>query len=94
MEAPEKIYLQACGDCQDNECGNCEFGDLEHSSTWCKDRIFEKDIEYSRTDAFIEKAAEWFRAHWRDYVGINKDNVIHFGPWENDFKNYMKGNNQ
>lgn len=42
-------------------------------------------------DTFIEKAAEWFRTHWRDYVGIDKDNVIHFGLWENDFKKYMKG---
>lgn len=53
--------------------------------------ITENDIEYTRTDAFIEKAAEWFRTHWRDYVGIDKDNVIRFGLWENDFKNYMKG---
>lgn len=60
-----------------------------------KDKLLE-DIpeiksEQTNTDAFIEKAAEWFRTHWRDYVGIDKDNVIHFGLWGNDFKNYMKG---
>lgn len=48
-------------------------------------------IEYTRTDAFIDKAAEWFRSYWRDYVGIDKDNVIHFGLWENDFRHAMKG---
>lgn len=58
--APEKIYLQVCGDCQDNECENCKFDDFEDNITWCKDRIFPKDIEYTRTDAFIEKAKEAF----------------------------------
>ena len=55
-EAPEKIYLQVCGDCNDNDCENCKFDDLEDNVTWCKDKIFDKDIEYTRTDAFIEKA--------------------------------------
>ena len=61
MKAPEKIYLQVCGDCNDNDCDNCKFEDLEDNVTWCKDRIFPKDIEYTRTEAFIEKACEWFR---------------------------------
>lgn len=51
MEAPEKIYLQICGDCNDNDCENCKFEDLEDNVTWCKDKIFRKDIEYTRTDA-------------------------------------------
>ena len=59
-EAPEKIYLQVCGDCQDNECDNCKFEDLEDNVTWCKDKIFDKDVEYIRTDAFIKKAKEAF----------------------------------
>lgn len=91
MKAPEKIYLQVCGDCKDNDCKNCKFENLKDNITWCEDKIFDKDIEYTCTDACIEKAVNWFRAHWRDYVGIDKDNVIHFGLWENDFKNYMKG---
>ena len=57
--APEKIYLQVCGDCNDNDCKNCKFEDLEDNVTWCKDKIFEKDIEYIRTDVFIEKAAQF-----------------------------------
>ena len=61
MKAPEKIYLQVCGGCQDNECDNCKFEDFENNITWCKDRIFPKDIEYIHTDAFIEKACAWFR---------------------------------
>lgn len=55
-KAPEKIYLQVCGDCPQTDCENCKFEDFEDNITWCKDRIFPKDIEYARTDAFIEKA--------------------------------------
>ena len=59
MEAPKKIYLQVCGDCPQDDCDNCKFEDLEDNITWCKDRIFPKDIEYIRTDAIIGKAVEW-----------------------------------
>ena len=61
MKAPEKIYLQVCGDCQINDCEDCKFEDLDDSVTWCKDRIYDKDIEYTRTDAFIEKACNFIR---------------------------------
>lgn len=59
-KAPEKIYLQVCGDCPQDDCDNCKFEDLEDNITWCKDRVFPKDIEYIRTDAFIEKALKWY----------------------------------
>jgi hypothetical protein len=59
MEAPEKIYLQVCGDCPQTDCKDCKFEDLEDNVTWCVDRIFPKDVEYTRTDAFIEKATEF-----------------------------------
>jgi len=58
MKAPDKIYLQVCGDCNDNECEHCKFEELEDNITWCKDRIFEKDVEYTRTDAFIKRACD------------------------------------
>ena len=41
------------------------------------DKQQESDIEYIRTDAFIEKAKSWFIQQ-------------HTGMW-NEFKNYMKG---
>lgn len=62
MKAPKKIYLQVCGDCKDNDCKNCKFEDLEDNITWCKDKIFDKDIEYTRTDAFIEKIVKWIES--------------------------------
>ena len=57
MNIPEKIYLQVCGDCPQTDCEDCKFD--EENVTWCVDRIFPKDVEYTRTDAFIEKAAEY-----------------------------------
>ena len=84
MDAPEKIYLQVCGDCPQSECDNCKFEDLEDSITWCKDKIFKKDIEYIRTDAFIEKIIGWI-----DYN--NRNGGCNFDGWEKDLKKYIKG---
>ena len=67
-KAPEKIYLQVCGDCNDNDCENCKFEDLEDNVTWCKDKIFEKDIEYIRTDTFIEKTVDWLKENKDKYL--------------------------
>lgn len=45
------------------------------------------DIEYTRTDAFIEKACGWIKEKWDDNytMPIIIDSVI------DEFKNYMKG---
>ena len=77
--APDKIYLQVCGDCPQTDCVTCKFEDLE-GVTWNKDRIFPKDVEYTRTDAFIEKAVIW----------ISNNCYIPHSTLES-FKNYMKG---
>lgn len=55
MKAPKKIYLQVCGDCEENECQSCKFEDLEDNVTWSRDPIFKKDVEYTRTDALPEE---------------------------------------
>lgn len=92
MEVPEKIYLQVCGDCKDNECKNCKFEDLEDNVTWCKDEIFDKDIEYTRTDVFIEKACEWLDKNWTSFVNYDdEDGVVYYGNLTDKFKDYMKG---
>ena len=86
-EAPEKIYLQVCGDCPQTDCDSCKFEDLEDNITWCRDRIFPKDIEYTRTDAFIEKAEEYL------YKQLNEGNM-ECGDIETfieDFRKYMEG---
>ena len=62
-EAPEKIYLSAI-----------DLEEVGYLLTESNDRY---DVEYTRTDAFIEKAKSWFIQQ-------------HTGMW-NEFKNYMKG---
>ena len=91
-EAPIKIYLQVCGDCQDKECDNCKFEDLEDNVTWCKDKIFDKDVEYTRTDAFIEKTAEWIDNFLSEstLIDYKVTPIVRNAVIEN-FKNYMKG---
>ena len=86
MEAPKNIYLQVCGDCKVdcNDC-NCKFEEVEDNVTWSKDRIFDKDIEYTRTDAFIEKACRYLEEIFSEY-----ENLTDYNPME-DFRKHMKG---
>lgn len=46
-EAPEKLYIS-----------DSELNDAEHCVIWFKSQQNEKGIEYTRTDAFIEKACD------------------------------------
>ena len=88
MEAPEKIYLQACGDCKDDECNYCKFENLEDNVTWCKDKIFDKDIEYIRTDAFIEKACKYLEPI---ICSMNLGDRPDTDKFIDDFRKYIKG---
>ena len=54
MEVPSKIFLQVCGDCNQDDCKNCKFDDLVDNVTWCQDRIFPKDKEYLSKDKVME----------------------------------------
>ena len=83
MEAPEKIFI-------------CDYGS-ELGFEWHSESDWEhqgsNDIEYTRTDAFIEKATEWLKK--------NADNYTWYDETEGEsgmvdefidvFKNYMKG---
>ena len=71
--APEKIYLRH------NHKGDIGAG-------WLIFPLTNNDIEYTRTDAFIEKACEWLEPVIKNYAGyyVGKDIL-------EDFKNYMKG---
>ena len=74
MEAPEKIYID-------------DFGS-ELSFDWHKEHCYEEDIEYTRTDAFIEKVCKFLDDRIKhdsiDYP-MATNHLIE------DFKNYMKG---
>lgn len=76
-EAPEKIYV----------CDNVfpDYVDWEGSPINTK-RIDNHDIEYTRTDAFIEKTIKFFAPHIQDNSGgYDRANVIE------NFRNYIKG---
>lgn len=68
MEAPEKLYFF------NNE------PILKERSVKRQDA----NIEYTRTDAFIEKACAWIKYN-------NNNGGCLFDGWDDDFKNYMKG---
>lgn len=58
-EAPKKIYIDNFGS--------------ELSYNWHTEHCYENDIEYTRTDAFIEKAVEWLEENASCYVGLADD---------------------
>ena len=73
-EAPEKIYLQ------ENTTTDC-YG--EFWPEWFESRAKDSDIEYTRTDAFIEKACSWLENNLRGIVGGS--------IYMEDFRKYMEG---
>ena len=75
MKAPEKIYLS-------------DFTDTTEAVFYVKkDNTKKTDIEYTRTDAFIEKACEWLNDKL-DYCEIECYDEKKFIK---DFKEAMKG---
>ena len=92
MEAPEKIYLS-------------DFTDTTEAVFYVKqDNTKKTDIEYIRTDAFIEKAEKYFieKAEkyfiekfevedYNDYIDVDGSPIFNYGRFVEDFKNYMKG---
>lgn len=81
-EAPEKIYLS-------NYSSGVTYN-------WHNERLAVNDIEYTRTDTFIEKACEFFGEHLWEYIdvkNVNCDTFINIDGDKliEDFKKYMKG---
>ena len=78
-EAPEKIYID-------------DFGS-ELSFDWHTEHSYEKDIEYTRTDAFIEKAENYLKNQFIKDVSVLAGGVvnINFSTAIKEFVKYMKG---
>ena len=79
MEAPEKIY----------------FSSNENGTHYYTEGIpFERDyVEYTRTDAFIEKAEKFLKSHCRRETSDGTGYICKIVDDEmiEDFKNYMEG---
>ena len=56
---------------------------LQHNGLICYCMSNEDDVEYTRTDAFIEKACKWIKYN-------NENGGCLFDGWEDDFKKYME----
>ena len=59
-KAPKKLYIS-----------DSELNDAEHCIIWFKSQQNNNDIEYVRTDAFIEKATLWLLTNASDYVVLH-----------------------
>ena len=85
-EAPEKIYLQ------ENTTTDC-YG--EFWPEWFEARAKDSDIEYTRADAFIEKAQLFLIDKLKEIpMGRGKMKIkaeCSLDEFIEDFKNYMEG---
>lgn len=72
MKAPEKIYVHIR-----QKPFEITFSEVVEKGV--------SNIEYTRTDAFIEKACEFVETYPHLFMGVLRSEVIE------DFKNYMKG---
>ena len=84
-EAPEKIYIS-----------NFDIEALpkseQLSERWHEVSTQETDIEYTRTDAFIEKAEMYLKGRLLRYIDLCVRGVgISTEEFIEKFKNYMKG---
>ena len=91
-KAPEKIYIQSFN--VSEEDAKFDKSKLFFDDVWTEEpEPGEENIEYTRTDAFIEKACEFLLnvanfPLWEDY-----DNTFDYDTIKliDNFKNYMKG---
>ena len=86
MEAPEKIYMQQ------NTTTDCY---EEWWPEWFEARAKDTDIEYTRTDAFIDKACDWLKENKDKYLYNTGERGEYIptcsGKMIDEFRNYMKG---
>ena len=78
--APEKIYMTP------------SFGEPDNVllASFSKSHLnFHRDIEYTRTDAFIKKACEWLTKHAKKYY-FNKERYLGTEELVEDFEISMK----
>ena len=80
-EAPEKIYLY------ENIIGRA-------ADYWLREKSSDTDIEYTRTDAFIEKALAYLNEKFyfnNVFYGIVNTDFNAMEEMYDDFRKYMKG---
>ncbi len=80
-KAPEKIYVKPLL-MEDGESvlRRCTF-----------ERQDENQIEYTRTDAFVEKACDWLEKHTLYAFDLDFGHSLQMKHFIEDFKKYMRG---
>lgn len=77
---PDKLYAR----CKDNKTLDISYAPQNMGA-----------VEYTRTDAFVEKACEWLKEAVTNNPECNriisKKGIITMGELIDDFKKYMKG---
>ena len=81
MEAPEKVYID-------------DFGS-GFSHGWHTEHSYEKDIEYVRKDAFIEKTEKFFTEKfevedYNDNIDVDGSPIFNYCRFIENFKKYME----
>ena len=95
-KAPEKIYIQSFNVSEEDAKFERK---LYFDDVWTEEpESGQENIEYTRTDAFIEKSYDFIRRKICDYIihynyGPNNDMETMYvdSRFFEDFKNYMKG---
>lgn len=87
--APEKIFLHP------------DIGGKEFIRPWLKKRASQESVEYTRTDAFVEKALKWFDTtfHGTSIDGwggesvdvVMSDKSVYKDDLFEEFRKYMEG---
>lgn len=90
-EAPQKIYIQSFNVNEED----AKFERLLYfDDIWTEEpEPGQENIEYIRTDAFIEKAAEWLRKNADNYTWYDETEGESgmIDSFVDDFRDYMKG---
>lgn len=77
---------------KENEAPKKLYTDSKGNNPMLK-RYWDSDIEYTRTDIFLEKAAEWLKKNADDYTWYDETEGESgmIDDFVDDFKKYMKG---
>ena len=92
--APEKIFIQSFNVSEEN--AKFDKSKMFFDDVWTEEpELGQENIEYTRTDSFIEKACEYWYQYNQDIVkGHSKKHILGRGVFTvnvEDFKRYLKG---
>lgn len=92
---PDKIYL-SFGEMSEDKFEKEDYKEFceQHNNLvdFLKNKFWETDVEYTRTDAFIEKAVQYLKDH-KEEVETEDNGIVGWisDCFIKDFVKYMKG---